>query len=49
VDTPAPPSEPIVTYADVSKARKLIGYDPKVHVEEGLKRFVNWMRAENLL
>jgi UDP-glucuronate 4-epimerase len=48
-DTPAPPSEPIVTYADVSKARKLIGYDPKVRVEEGLNRFIDWMRAENLL
>jgi UDP-glucuronate 4-epimerase len=48
-DKPAPPSEPIVTYADVSKARKLIGYDPKVRVEEGLKRFIDWMRAENLL
>lgn len=48
-DTPAPPSEPIVTYADVSKAKKLIGYDPKVRVEEGLKRFIDWMREENLL
>jgi UDP-glucuronate 4-epimerase len=38
-----------VTYADVSKAHKLIGYDPKVRVEEGLKRFIDWMRAENLL
>ena len=49
VDKPAPPSEPIVTYANVSKARKLIGYEPKVKVEEGLKRFVEWMRAEELL
>src|SRR5262245_38976475 len=48
-DKPAPPTEPIVTYADVSKARKLIGYEPKVRVEEGLKNFVNWMRAESLL
>lgn len=49
IEKPAPPSEPIVTYADVSKARKLIGYEPKVRVEEGLKRFVEWMGAENLL
>src|SRR2546421_5710827 len=34
VDKPAPPSEPIVTYADVSKARRLIGYEPKVKAEE---------------
>src|SRR5206468_7594336 len=39
-DVPAPSSEPIVTYADVSKAGRLIGYKPKVKVEEGLRRFV---------
>jgi UDP-glucuronate 4-epimerase len=49
VDKPAPASEPIVTYADVSKSRKLIGYEPKVRVEEGLKRFIEWMRGEKLL
>ncbi|HRK29877.1 MAG TPA: NAD-dependent epimerase/dehydratase family protein [Tepidisphaeraceae bacterium] len=49
IDRPAPASEPIVTYADVSKAARLIGYKPKVMVEEGLRRFVEWMRAESLL
>jgi UDP-glucuronate 4-epimerase len=49
VDTPAPASEPIVTYADVSKARALLGYEPKVNVEQGLRQFVEWMRAESLL
>lgn len=48
-DVPAPASEPIVTYADVSKARKLLGYEPKVNVEEGLRRFVEWLRAESLI
>lgn len=48
VDKPAPPSEPIVTFADVSKAKKLIGYEPKVMVEEGLANFVQWMRSEGL-
>ncbi|HEV2296205.1 MAG TPA: NAD-dependent epimerase/dehydratase family protein [Tepidisphaeraceae bacterium] len=48
-EVPAPASEPLVTYADVSKARRLLGYEPKVNVEEGLKRFVNWLRAEELI
>jgi UDP-glucuronate 4-epimerase len=48
-DTPTPPSEPLITYADVSKANKLIGYEPKVPVAEGLKRFVEWMRAEKII
>jgi len=33
---PAPASEPKTTYADVTKARELLGYDPCVTVEEGL-------------
>jgi len=49
VEAPVPPSEPIITYADVSKAKRLLGYEPKVNVEEGLKRFVEWLRAEKLL
>jgi UDP-glucuronate 4-epimerase len=49
VETPAPASEPAVTYADVSKAGRLLGYRPKVNVEEGLKRFVEWMKGEGLL
>ena len=28
------------TYADISKAKKLIGYDPKTNFEEGIIRFV---------
>jgi len=49
VEKPAPPSEPLISYADVTKAGKLIGYHPKVNVEEGLKRFVEWMREQSLL
>jgi UDP-glucuronate 4-epimerase len=30
------------TYADISKARKLLGYDPKVSVGEGTRRFFDW-------
>jgi UDP-glucuronate 4-epimerase len=33
-----------VTFADISRARAEIGYDPKTPVEEGVKRFVQWYR-----
>ncbi len=33
------------TYADISKARKMLGYEPKVSVEEGVKKFVEWYRS----
>lgn len=49
VDAPCPPSEPLVTYADITKARSLLGYAPKVNVEEGLARFVRWVRDEQIM
>ncbi len=49
VNTPTPTSEPLVTYADVSKARALLGYDPATPVEVGLGRFVDWLRDERLI
>lgn len=30
------------TYADISKARALLGYEPKVSVQDGVKRFFDW-------
>ncbi|HEX8463116.1 MAG TPA: NAD-dependent epimerase/dehydratase family protein [Abditibacterium sp.] len=45
-DAPCPASEPLETFADISKARRLLGYEPKIEVEDGLKRFVAWMRSE---
>jgi UDP-glucuronate 4-epimerase len=32
------------TYADVSRARELLGYDPSVTIAEGVPRFVEWYR-----
>ena len=43
---PAPPSEPTITYADVTKARELLDYDPTIPVVEGMQRFWHWYQAE---
>jgi len=43
-NVPCPPTEPLITFADISKAKKLLGYEPRVNVEEGLARFVAWAR-----
>jgi UDP-glucuronate 4-epimerase len=37
-----PDSDMQYTYADVSKARRLLGYHPTVSVEEGVARFLAW-------
>ena len=31
-----------LTYADISKARKLLGYNPSTKLNEGLPKFVDW-------
>ena len=47
---PAQPGDVPITYADVSKAARILGYSPKVPIREGLRRFVSWYRerAERL-
>ena len=37
------------TYADISKARKLIGYNPKTSFKEGIQNFVNWYKENQEL
>ena len=49
VDAPAPASEPPITFADIAKARRLLGYQPRVGVEEGIGRFIGWLRSTQLL
>lgn len=34
------------TYADISRARELLDYNPKVSVEEGVRRFWDWYRDQ---
>ena len=43
---PDQPGDVPITYADVSKAERLLGYSPKVPIREGLKRFVAWYTSE---
>ena len=39
----------IRTYSDTSKAKRLLGYDPKVSVLEGVTAFWNWYKEANEL
>lgn len=41
---PMQPGDVEVTYADVSKARARLDYDPRTTVREGLERFMAWYR-----
>lgn len=44
---PMQPGDVDRTFADVSKAKSLIGYEPKTTFEEGIRKFVKWYK-ENL-
>lgn len=33
-----------VTFADISKAKKLLGYNPKIGLEQGIKNFFEWYK-----
>lgn len=39
---PPQPGDVPATYADISKASRLLNYSPRVQIEEGVRRFVRW-------
>ena len=41
---PDQPGDVPITYADVTKANRVLGYAPKVPIREGLRRFVGWYK-----
>ncbi len=44
--TPKRPGDQLKTHADITKARKLLQYDPSVTPEQGLEKEVQWYRDE---
>lgn len=45
---PMQPGDVDKTYADISKAKNLIGYDPKTDFKSGIAKFVEWYKKENM-
>jgi UDP-glucuronate 4-epimerase len=41
---PPQPGDVPITFADVSKAKTLWGWEPQVPIEEGIRRFVDWFK-----
>ena len=42
---PPQPGDVPQTFADITKARALLGYNPQTQIEDGLRRFVEWFRT----
>ncbi len=45
---PSQPGDVPQTFADITKARKLLGYDPQTQIEEGIQKFVEWFRSQSI-
>jgi len=43
---PSQPGDVQITYADVSKARRMLDYDPCTSMRDGIERFVQWYREQ---
>jgi UDP-glucuronate 4-epimerase len=43
---PPQPGDVPQTFADISKARRLLAYDPQTPIEEGIRRFVEWFKNQ---
>ena len=47
IDRQAPqPGDVPMTCANLDKARAKLGYDPKVNIESGIPKFVEWFRKK---
>ncbi|MCI8412253.1 MAG: NAD-dependent epimerase/dehydratase family protein [Clostridia bacterium] len=46
---PMQPGDVDRTYADVSKAKKLLSYEPKTTFEEGIRKFIDWYKENKEL
>ena len=43
---PVQPGDVPITFADISKARARLGYDPRVKIERGIPLFVEWFKTD---
>ncbi|MGO4547617.1 GDP-mannose 4,6-dehydratase [Paenibacillus sp. 2TAB23] len=45
---PMQPGDVNRTYADVSKAKNILGYNPSWHFEDGISKFVEWYQSSTI-
>lgn len=46
---PMQPGDVDRTFADITKAKELIGYEPKTTFEEGIEKFIDWYKENQEL
>jgi len=43
-----PKGDAKITFANISKAKQILGYEPKVSIDQGLKDFISWYKSIHL-
>lgn len=46
---PMQPGDVPITFADISKARAKLGYDPRIKIEQGIKMFAEWFKKSQIV
>lgn len=46
---PAQAGDVVCTYADISKARMILGYKPSTPIEQGISKFIEWFQSSRLM
>jgi len=41
---PMQPGDVLETYADITKAKKILGWEPNINIEKGIKKFISWYK-----
>ena len=49
VHEPMQPGDVDITFADISKAGRLLNYKPATDMATGIKKFIDWYNAHNKL
>jgi len=45
---PEQPGDVPLTFADVTKAKKLLGYCPGTHLKQGLRQYIKWVGSQSM-
>ena len=43
---PEQPGDPSITFADITKSKRMLSYNPKIKMAEGIKNFIEWYKDE---
>jgi len=45
IEFPSQPGDVNITYANISKSKKMLNFQPKVSIEDGIAKFVKWYKT----